>query len=193
MCIRDRYVTDSEGCTASDEVTVYVTQPPSLSAGPDREVAWLDTVRLLGQSPGLDVIWSPADNLSCDTCLTPTLTVVEPGWYVLSAADSTGCVGRDSVYVDVFYPVYLPNTFTPNNDGINDAFGPVGEDLRGYWMKVYNRWGELVYESDNPNEPWIGNVRGGEHYAPDGVYLWQVRIEEVEGPRLLQGHVLLLR
>ncbi|MGB2423362.1 MAG: gliding motility-associated C-terminal domain-containing protein, partial [Flavobacteriales bacterium] len=187
------YVTDSEGCTASDQVTVYVTQPPGLTAGPDREVAWLDTVQLLGQAPDLDVYWTPAENLDCSTCLEPILTVVEPGWYVLNAVDTTGCVGRDSTYVDVYYPVYLPTSFTPNNDGINDVFAAVGEDLRGYWMRVFNRWGELVFESDDPEEPWQGNVLGGDHYAPDGVYLWQVRIERLDGPVLLQGHVHLLR
>jgi len=187
------YVTDSEGCTASDQVTVYVTQPPGLTAGPDREVAWLDTVQLLGQAPDLDVYWTPSENLDCSTCLEPILTVVEPGWYVLNAVDTTGCVGRDSTYVDVYYPVYLPTSFTPNNDGINDVFAAEGEDLRGYWMRVYNRWGELVFVSDDPEEPWQGNVLGGDHYAPDGVYLWQVRIERVNGPVLLQGHVHLLR
>lgn len=187
------YVTDSEGCTANDQVTVYVTQPPGLTAGPDREVAWLDTVRLLGQAPGLDVLWTPAENLDCETCLNPILTVVEPGWYVLQAQDTTGCVGRDSAYVDVFYPVYLPTSFTPNNDGTNDVFRAEGEDLRGYWMKVFNRWGELVFYSEDPEDPWQGNVMGGDHYAPDGVYLWQVRIELVDGPVLLQGHVHLLR
>ena len=187
------YVTDSEGCTANDQVTVYVTQPPGLSAGPDREVAWLDTVQLLGQAPGLDVLWTPGDNLDCDTCLNPILTVVESGWYVLQAQDTTGCVGRDSAYVDIFYPVYVPTSFTPNNDGTNDVFRAEGEDLRGFWMKVFNRWGELVYYSEDPEDPWQGDVLGGDHYAPDGVYLWQIRIERVDGPVLLQGHVHLLR
>jgi len=187
------FVTDSEGCTASDEVTVYVTQPPGINAGPDRIVAWLDTVQLFGQAPGLDVVWSPAEHLDCATCLDPILTVVEPGWYVLQAADTTGCVGRDSTYVDMYYPVYVPTSFTPNNDGINDVFRVEGEDLRGYWMKVFNRWGELVHYSDDPDVPWLGNVENGDHYAPDGVYLWQVRIEREDGPVLLEGHVHLLR
>ena len=188
-----RIYTDSEGCTASDEVTVYVTQPPGINAGPDRIVAWLDTVQLFGQAPGLDVVWSPAEHLDCATCLDPILTVVEPGWYVLQAADTTGCVGRDSTYVDMYYPVYVPTSFTPNNDGINDVFRVEGEDLRGYWMKVFNRWGELVHYSDDPDVPWLGNVENGDHYAPDGVYLWQVRIEREDGPVLLEGHVHLLR
>ena len=187
------FVTDSEGCTASDDVTVYVTQPPGINAGPDFEVAWLDTVQLSGQAPGLDVYWTPSENLDCSTCLNPTLTVVEPGWYVLQAVDTTGCVGRDSVFVDLFYPVYVPTSFTPNNDGINDVFRVEGEDIRGYWMKIFNRWGDLVFYSIDPEQPWQGNVEEGAYYAPDGVYLYQIRIERDSGPVLLEGHVHLLR
>ena len=97
------------------------------------------------------------------------------------------------MYVDIFYPVYVPNTFTPNNDGINDVFQVEGENLRGFWMAVYNRWGERVFYSDDPATPWLGNVAGGDHFAPDGMYLWQVRVELAGGPILLEGHVHLLR
>ena len=187
------YVTDSQGCTASDQVTVYVTQPPELSAGPDREVAWLDTIQISGQVNGLDIYWTPAELFDCDTCLSPVLTIEEPGWVVLHAADSTGCVGSDSAYVDIFFPIYVPTSFTPNNDGINDVFKAEGEELRGFAMEVFNRWGELVFQTDDPQEPWKGDVLGGDHYAPDGVYLWQARIELVDGPHLLKGHVHLLR
>ena len=187
------FVTDSEGCTDSDEVTVYVTQPPEIDAGPDRSVAWLDQVRLLGSTSGQSPFWTPSDPLSCDTCLTPTLEVLESGWYVLHASDSTGCGGKDSTYVEVYYPVYVPNTFTPNNDGINDVFQAVGEDLKGFWMKVFNRWGEQIFLSEDPSVPWRGEVGDGVHYAPDGMYRWQIRIEEKDGPLLLVGQVFLLR
>ena len=187
------YVTDSDGCTASDEVTVYITQPPPLTAGPDRRAALLDTLQLWGGSNGLDVIWTPSENLDCPTCVTPTLTVTEPGWYVISAADTTGCVGRDSMFVDVFYPVYVPNSFTPDNDGLNDVFRAEGADLRGFSMRIFNRWGEVIFESDDPEVPWRGDVNGGAHYAPNGVYVWQVQIDQESGPLLLEGHVSLIR
>ena len=187
------YVTDSEGCTASDEVVVYVTQPPGLTAGPDQEVAWLDSVQLTGQAPGLQVLWTPGDNLSCDTCLNPMLKVVEPGWYVLQALDTTGCIGKDSAYVDIFYPLYVPNAFTPNNDGVNDVFKAEGVNISGYQMHIYNRWGQLIFTSDDPEEPWLGNVQGGDHYAPDGLYMWKLRFDNWDGPRWLEGHVTLFR
>ena len=187
------YVTDSDGCTASDDLTVYVTQPPPLTAGPDRRVALLDTVQLWGGSYGLDVFWTPSENLDCPTCLTPILTVTEPGWYVINAADTTGCVGRDSMFVDVFYPVYVPNSFTPDNDGLNDVFKAEGADLRGFSMRIFNRWGEVIFETDDPEVPWRGDVDGGAHYAPNGVYVWQVQLDQESGPLLLEGHVSLIR
>ena len=187
------FVTDSDGCVASDQVTVFVTQPPPISAGGDRDVEWLDEVQLSGYTSGLDWYWTPAEDLSCDTCLNPTVVVDEPGWYVLHAVDSTGCGGADSVFIDIFYPVYIPSSFTPNNDGINDAFEVVGQSLRGFWMRIFNRWGEEIFYTQDPGEPWTGNVRGGRHAAPDGVYFYQVRYEEAEGPLLLEGTVVLLR
>ena len=87
----------------------------------------------------------------------------------------------------------LDTSFTPNNDGINDVFRVEGEDIRGYWMKIFNRWGELVFYSNDLEQPWQGNVEEGAYYAPDGVYLYQIRIERESGPVLLEGHVHLLR
>jgi len=118
---------------------------------------------------------------------------VEPGWYGLQALDTTGCIGKDSAYVDIFYPLYLPNAFTPNNDGVNDVFKAEGVNIRGYQMHIYNRWGQLIFTSDDPQEPWLGNVQGGDHYAPDGLYMWKVRFDNWDGPRWLEGHVTLFR
>ena len=60
-------------------------------------------------------------------------------------------------------------------------------------MHIYNRWGELVFSSDDSQEPWLGNVQGGDHFAPDGVYTWKLRMEDMDGPRWLEGHVTLFR
>lgn len=187
------YVTDSDGCTASDQVTVYVTQPPDIYAGPDLEVGWLEEFTLYGSTEGEGWYWTPAVAFDCDTCLTATIVPSEPGWYTLHASDSTGCAGSDSLFVDVFYPVYVPNSFTPNNDGVNDVFRVEGESIRGLWMRIYDRWGIEVFETMDPEEPWLGNFQGGDHYCQDGVYLYQIRVELAGGPILLEGHVQLLR
>lgn len=189
------FVTDAFGCTASSTLEVGVWQPPYVDAGPNRELDWLDDARLFGTAEGDSSWWSPAELLSCSACPTPELLSSEPGWYVLSSISEEGCVGRDSAFVDVYYPIYVPNAFTPNNDGVNDAFFVEGVAPRGYLMEIYNRWGALVFRSEDPMEVWQGNDQqsGGEHYVPDGVYTWRVRYEMRDGPRWAQGHVSLIR
>jgi gliding motility-associated-like protein len=97
------------------------------------------------------------------------------------------------VFVDVFYPVYVPNAFTPNNDGLNDAFRVEGVDPRDFRLEIFDRWGERVFYSEDPAVPWIGDVDGGAHYAADGLYVWRMVHRLREGPQLREGTVLLTR
>ena len=62
-----------------------------------------------------------------------------------------------------------------NNDGINDAFKVVISEVTRYELDIFNRWGELVFHSEDPDEVWIGNVNGGEHYAPAGMYNYRLK------------------
>lgn len=93
--------------------------------------------------------------------------------------------------------VYVPNAFTPDNDGRNDVFFPeiTGFDIEQYNFQIWNRWGELIFETDQIDQPWTGDVRGGEHYAPYGVYVWKILLQnsytfEIEE---ISGHVTLIR
>ena len=164
-----------------------------MDAGPDREVEWLDEVRLLGSTEGETFWWTQEENLSCSECALPEVLSAEPGWYVFHALDENGCEGTDSTYLDVFFPVYVPAAFTPNNDGENDVFFVHGERLDGYRLVIYNRWGEEVFYSEDPEEVWTGSHQGGAHYCSDGVYLYTLRYEDSRGALLLKGHVTLLR
>lgn len=189
------YVTDEFGCTGSTDITVHVWQPPYVDAGPNREVDWLDRVRLFGTVDSDTLWWTPDEWLSCSNCLTPEVEVQGPQWFVLETISPEGCTARDSVFLDVFYPLYVPNSFTPNNDGFNDAFFIEGVEPRGYRLEIYNRWGVLIFISEDPNEPWIGNNQqwDSEYYVPDGVYVWRLRYELRDGPRLKEGTVTLIR
>jgi len=189
------YVTDAFGCQGSTEMEVNVWQPPYVNAGPDREVDWLDRVRLFGSADADSMWWTPSDWLSCSDCPTPEVEVQGPGWFTLQTVSPEGCTASDSVFIDVFYPVYVPNAFSPNNDGFNDAFVIEGIDPRGYRLEIYNRWGDLLFYSENPEEPWIGQnqLAGAEYFVPDGVYIWRLRYEMRDGPRLLDGTVTLIR
>ena len=103
--------------------------------------------------------------------------------------------------------VWIPNTFTPNNDGKNDVFRVVTNCPAECWHMwefiVFNRWGNKVFESNYPSEQWLGNMAtrmlpyspfSGNYYVPDGVYSWQLRARHRDGTAYQkQGHVSLFR
>jgi len=93
----------------------------------------------------------------------------------LTVTNPIGCT--DSAYTLVEGPVliYIPNAFTPNNDGINDAFRVVISEVVRYELDIYDRWGERVFHSEDPDEVWIGNVNGGDHYALPGMYNYRLK------------------
>jgi gliding motility-associated-like protein len=102
-------------------------------------------------------------------------------------------------YVPVEFHLYVPNAFTPDNDGVNDAFLPLGAGFEGgsYQFSVFNRWGEVVFQSDNPEEAWAGenNQKNGLHFVPDGVYGYSVQAQGFHDltPTVLRGTVTIVR
>ncbi len=93
--------------------------------------------------------------------------------------------------------VWVPNTFTPNDDGVNDFFGPVfyGFDFAQYHFEIYDRWGVKIFETTDPEEMWNGNFHNGTYFVADGVYNWQMTIRMPETPVIQKktGSVNLLR
>jgi gliding motility-associated-like protein len=97
----------------------------------------------------------------------------------------------------VDFAMYVPNAFSPNNDGLNDAFLPVGNAFKtdSYHLTVMNRWGEVVFESFNPEEPWIGEHQSGGHFVRDGLYVFMLEVQSVHelSPRRINGSVSVVR
>lgn len=90
--------------------------------------------------------------------------------------------------------LYVPNSFTPNNDGNNDFFFAKGEGIETFHMQIFNRWGESVFETSDINEPWIGNHQDGEYYVEPGVYIYKIRFGGICAPEKdMTGHVTLVR
>jgi gliding motility-associated-like protein len=100
-------------------------------------------------------------------------------------------VGIDSVYVRPYFPVYVPNTVTPNGDGLNDVFLVVGENLTGFHLQIFDRWGIMIFETKNPNEPWLAGYK--EYFAPNDVYTWKLSFDSLESRQELIGHVTVIR
>lgn len=101
----------------------------------------------------------------------------EPGDYCFQFVDEFGCLQEgivNLVHINHDADLYIPNTFTPNNDGVNDVFVPVGTEVRDYEISVWNRWGDLVFETEEQGKVWDGSYQGGDHYVQDGIYTFKV-------------------
>ena len=78
-----------------------------------------------------------------------------------------------------YMSIYIPNSFTPNGDGLNDTFGIYGESINNFNMQIFNRWGQIIFESNNVTETWDGTYDG--RSVPQGAYVYRVTSQGVSG------------
>ena len=125
------------------------------------------------------IIWDPSEGLSCFDCLTPTAEPSESTLYEVGITDENGCRVSDFIRIDIapLLEVYIPNSFTPNEDGINDIFKPVlSFPPELYKLRVYNRWGNLVFESSDPDLGWNGSSNQDEFYGQNTVHQYHLTV-----------------
>jgi gliding motility-associated-like protein len=117
----------------------------------------------------------------------------------VEATDSLGCAAEACavVLVDDVLIVHVPNAFTPNGDGINDTFEPVlvGADAEDFGFWIFDRWGEMVFEANEPGLPWNGAMKGTGDLLPDGVYAWRMIVRDAFSAERREyfGHVSLIK
>ena len=124
-----------------------------------------------------------------------------PGMYsvYLQVSNETYCVHDTVVNVEVFedFLVYIPNSFTPDGDGYNDVFGPQGTDMNpnDYSIQIFDRWGQVVFETTNLDEPWNGMIKNTGKEAQDGVYVYRmvVRSATTYEKKEISGNITLIR
>jgi len=117
----------------------------------------------------------------------------------LESISQFGCI--DTVCKDIFIEsvlsVFVPNTFTPDEDGLNDVFLPVvfGEKFGSYIFRIFDRWGNEVFTTNEVGKAWTGNAMAGEYYVQNDVYAWRIEVESLqEGKiRVFEGIVTILR
>jgi gliding motility-associated-like protein len=163
--------------------------PESFDLGMDQNICDGDSIMLQGNSLyAITYSWQ-------DGTTGNVLIVWNAGLYRLTASNNCGSV-KDSIYVNVDFcgscPVFIPNAFTPNNDGVNDLFlinspcGNIEIDLF-----VFNRWGEEVYYESSTNPAWDGKHNG--QPASMDTYVWQVIYLDQSNRKILSGNVTLIR
>jgi gliding motility-associated-like protein len=193
---------NAAGCRVDTVAVVDRPAPLVVSIQPD-------TVTLpLGGSATLQVIdnanrtvayqWSPAEGLSCSDCPSPVVTVYNEKEFTVRVSDfipgGAVCSAGASILIRVEKPLpaFIPNMFSPNGDGDNDVFRIYGNNIREVSFRVFNRWGELVYQSANINEGWNGDFKGGKQ-SP-GVYVYIADITFLDNSKVFrQGSVTLTR
>lgn len=173
-------VTDGNGCV-SDAVThsVYI-QPPA------PQIQW-DTTVIVGQqvpinafvSSDFSYLWNPVNDLSCNTCANPLSTSTVNIVYTVDVQDNMKCFivsNTYSVFIDPQTSVDVPTAFTPNGDGTNDVIYADGWGIKKlHYFKIYNRWGQLLFESNDIKVGWDGTFNG----VPQNMetYIYQVSVE----------------
>lgn len=183
-------------CVARDTVYISWTEGPGLDAGPDQFMEPGESVSI-GGSPtanaGVEVLWTPAQDISSVTDMNPSVNPLETTVYYVSATDDDGCFGLDSVIVTVEEVVDPVGGFSPNNDGVNDLFFIDRiEDYPNAVVQIYNRWGNLIFESQpGYQNPWNGTYNGKS--LPVGTYYYVIDLKDDSIDRLITGPVTILK
>lgn len=111
----------------------------------------------------------------------------------LIVKNSYGCSDTvvKAVRIEYDFAFYIPNAFTPNGDGLNDVFMPVTKSIKLYTMQVFNRWGELIFQTSDPYQGWDGSFKG--ERCAQGVYNWKITLSTLSGEaKTYMGQVSLL-
>ncbi|HOY04622.1 MAG TPA: gliding motility-associated C-terminal domain-containing protein [Saprospiraceae bacterium] len=196
-------VMDANGCTADTSATLVAAIIPTLNVGEDFDLP-------LGEAQPMDVTlntvaqsiqWTPATGLSCTDCLEPVASPYLTTVYTLTVTSLDGCPATDSLTVRVLKvrDVFVPNAFSPNDDGKGDHFTVfAGKAVRQVkYLRVFSRWGELVFEGSDfpPNEAaygWNGTFRGKE--MDTAVFAWYAEVEFLDGEVVrMEGDLTLVR
>lgn len=161
---------NDRGCIATDTLYVSIDTLNAINVMNDTTLCPGDPLVIDASAFGIGFQWSTGET-------TASITVLDTGVYLVDVTNSLGCVVSDTIIVRYRCDtkVFIPTAFTPNGDGLNDEFKPIVQsvDEGMYSFQVYNRWGQLVFETNNPDVGWNGEQFGRE--AEEGIYTYLVR------------------
>ncbi len=183
-------VKDSSNCwSAKDTITVRQDLPPLVTLHPDTTICIGGNV-LLNAGSGYEAYrWNT-------NATDSSITVYRPGIYWVRVKERN-CYAYDTTHIlNCKSKFKVPNVFTPNGDGYNDVFEIEYQNIETFEIRIYNRWGMLVYHSTNLDKPWDGSINGEK--ATEGVYFWEINYtvfgETDKNPSIyLKGTVSLYR
>lgn len=197
-------LTSPIGCKVSKVWNNLIKVVPSPTAGfsfsPEMPNITRNTVQFTDESKdAISYLWN-FDSLGISLIANPSFTFRDTGTYQISqiVLHPSGCA--DTAYATIsilpFINFFVPNAFTPNNDGLNDEFIPKGsfEGIRGYSFTVWNRWGEEVFGTEDYEVGWNGQRNNTGDVAPPGVFAFLIKyIDPLGKEQIVKGHCTLLR
>ncbi len=187
-------VTNTDGCTDTASVHINVYEKAIANAGPDK-------ILIAGNSVALDAAitntyqnfyWDPAPGLTDPLVLQPIVAPAEDITYRLNVVSPKGCgTSSDEVNVKVYKGIFIPNAFTPNDDGLNDTWSvPMLDAYPKFELNVFSRYGQIVFANKAVNMPWDGRFKGEE--LPAGAYPYVIRLND-DKKTVLKGMVIIIR
>ncbi|MGL4597688.1 MAG: gliding motility-associated C-terminal domain-containing protein [Bacteroidia bacterium] len=188
-------ITDSSGCSINSTVTITTTNtPPTINAGADTTILFGNTTTL-NAFGATNYYWTPATGLSCTNCPSPIASPSVTTTYIVQGVDANGCFGLDTITVTVDLAcgdVFVPTGFSPNGDNANDILYVYGNCITEMNFRVFDRWGELVFQSSDPTKGWNGEYKG--EAVNTGVFAYTLEATLLTGKtEISKGNIHLIR
>lgn len=181
-------VTSDSGCyslkTKNNYITVYPKPVAAFSAAPKTETIINPVISFKDASTGTNFWnWNFGDSDTSTIHNTPPHTYKDTGTFKITLIASTIYNCTDTAYqsitIEPDFVFYIPNSFSPNDDGINDTFSGKGIFIFDYEMMIFDRWGNLVFYSDDLNKPWDGKANFGKQPAQMDVYVYTIKLTDI--------------
>lgn len=178
-----------EGCVGSDTIVISpASLPPKPNLGNHQSYCEGAFVKLVANTP------ANVQHRWFDGTTSPTKNILASGSYWIEFMNRCGST-FDTValnFIPCYPKVFVPNTFSPNGDGLNDSFGPILSDIQDdeYSFCVFNRWGELIFASGPENKKWDGTYQGNR--VQMGTYFWMLSIDAPILRKKMSGTITLI-
>jgi gliding motility-associated-like protein len=174
----------SEGCDSVVTVNITVLPLPDVIASASSTTIYVGDSVQLDASGAAFYVWSPETGLNCTNCESPIATPLTTATYVVTGTDTAGCATSDTVRIEVDIRCnepFIPTIFSPNGKGpaANELLCLYSNCVDQLKFVVYNRWGELVFETDDITKCWDGFYKGTESMS--GIYAYNLYILQLDG------------
>ncbi len=187
------FISDGGFCKVTATVLVNVNPVPRVDAGPDM-IYNIDEPMYLNAKGTGTISWISGDGVLCKDCPYTQIMPNNTGCYKIQAINEFGCKAIDEVCIEVTknHSIYIPNIFTPNEDGLNETFLVYGVGISEISVTIFDRWGERLYFAEEQTTGWNGYYN--DVLCKNDVYVYLVTYKALDGKKYTKtGHVTLLK